>query len=83
MLDPKKRTAIEHDVAQSSATKCGDKANNKHANRVKFVLLRADESRNAKGNDADGFDEWDEFNDGGWEHFVMNNGWILNMWLMY
>jgi hypothetical protein len=47
------------------------------------MLLRANESRNAKGNDADGFDKGDEFNEGGWEHFVMNNGWVLNVWLMY
>jgi hypothetical protein len=47
------------------------------------MLLRANESRNAKGNDADGFDKGDEFNEGGWEHFVMNNGWVKWMAFKY
>ena len=68
MLHPKKRAAIEQQIAQCPAAKRGDKPDDEYADRIEFVLLCADETWDAKGDDADGFDPRNELDDGGREH---------------
>lgn len=60
-VDPIKYRARSH-------RQSGHEANDEHTNRIKFALLCADEAGHAKSNDANGFDEWEEFNDCGREH---------------
>ena len=65
MIDPEKWSAIEQQIAQCPAAECGDETDDEYANRVEFVLLRADESGDAKGNDAERFNPRHKFDHGG------------------